>query len=68
MPTWCRSDAQKAHDDLQETCDECKKTIHDSGITPLKCTLGLAEALDSKAKTAAKCLTNMLAAAKQRNA
>ena len=68
MPTWCWSDAQKAHDDLQETCDECKKTIHDSGITPLNCTLGLAEALDSKAKTAAKCLTNMLAAAKHRNA
>ena len=68
MPGWCQSDAQKAHDDLKETNDACKRTIVDSGVTELTCTLADAQALDSKAKTAAKCLTNMLAAAKQRNA
>ena len=68
MPGWCQSDAQKAHDELKETSDECKKTINDSGMTPLTCTITDAEALDSKAKAAAKCLTNMLVAAEQRNA
>ena len=60
--------AEKATEKATKEEVKAKKTIHDSGITPLTCTLSVAEALDSKAKAAAKCLTNMLVAAKQRNA